>query len=217
MRTAGQQIVRLLRRCLDVLQREGARAFLFRALAVTCYRRLVLLECCPERMAPSRQDGRSWQIAQLAAEDAPRYLALRQGARLQRFHERLAAGHRCFVAMRHGQLLHAGWVAAGSAELEYLGQSLQLEPGTAYFYSAYTAPGRRREGIARSVRCHAAVYLAERGVQRILAAVLPENRGGDRYLRRLGFRPVALLARLRLGPLRLPLRRRLGRPRSGTG
>lgn len=193
-------------RALDVVRTEGPRSLVFRVLAETFYRRLLLFE--------QELDGRE-RLAEIPADlsfgwvDESRlveYEQLRPGGASQAA-ARLLAGHRCFGTWLEGELVAARWIARGSPPVEYLDLSLSLGEGEVYHYDSFTSPSQRRRGLSVVSQAQLADVLEREGRQRIVRAVLPENRAAVRDAEKAGFRRRGRIGFVRFGPLRRELHR----------
>jgi GNAT superfamily N-acetyltransferase len=183
------------------------RRLVFGALAVTVYRRLILYERDLAVRVPIDPDTPSASLGVLATSDLEHYARLRPDAPPGDAARRLARGERCFVARRDGDLVAMRWLSTERADIEYLGLSFPLGPGLTYAYDGFTDPEARGSGFATLSGAHMGDQLRREGYRAVLSTMLPENELARYHLLRLGARPVGTVGCLRLGPLRLPLRR----------
>ena len=168
----------------------------------TVYRRMLLMlrpldDAIPEPSPKGRVSFR--EMAGAADRDA--YLAmLPQRGRV--VDERLRRGARCFLAWDGDDLAHGYWMAADRVRIDYLERDLVLGAGDVYTYDSYSPPAHRGRGLAQAVGLHA--MAVARGEGRLRAFCLPavENAAGIRPVEAIGYRRVAMLHCLRLGPYR---------------
>lgn len=193
-------------RAREVVRTEGPRALVFRALAETFYRRLILFERELDG-AVSANVGQGLSFSWLDEAALAAYAKLRPGAE-EGAADRLQAGHRCFGTWRDDELLGARWVATGSPRIEYLDLALPLEDGEVYQYDSFTAPGHRRRGVSAVSQAELAASLAAEGRARLVRAVLPENRAAVRDAEKAGYRRSGRIGFVRIGRLRRELRRK---------
>ena len=103
--------------------------------------------------------------------------------------ERLARGCRCFVVMVEGAVAGYGWLSTGP---EWVGEiQVVITPGAgeAYIWNCVTLPGRRRQGVFRSLVAGIAAIAAREGVNRLWIGSV-EN-PAERAMTPLGFAPAA--------------------------
>jgi hypothetical protein len=183
------------------------RRLFFGALAVTFYRRLVVYERPLDRTppAPPAPPGASFHLLSVSQLDA--YRRLRPDTPAEEIERRLARGDRCFAVSLDGAVVSTRWQSCERAEFEYLGMSFPLGSGLAYAYDGFTEDGIRGSGLSTLAAAHMGQQLRGEGYRSLLSALLPENEGGRRLLTGLGGRPVGTVGCLRLGPVRVPLRR----------
>ena len=118
------------------------------------------------------------------------------------FEARLERGARCFMAWDGGRVAHGYWMAAGRVRIDYLERDLVLAPGDVYTYDSYSPPEYRGRGLAQAVGLHVMGLARAEGHRRAWCLPAIENRGGIRPVEAIGYRPVATLGCLRLGPWR---------------
>jgi GNAT superfamily N-acetyltransferase len=179
-------------RAVEILSTEGPRSLVFRALAKTFYRRLLVFE---------------EEVGELPAPPETEYERLRPGCASQA-KARLRAGDRCFGTWLDGELVAVRWIATGAPIVEYLDLPLPLADGEVYHYDSFTSPSHRRRGLSSVSQARVADALRREGRRRIVRAVLPENRAAVRDAEKAGFRRAGRIGFVRLGPWRRELRRR---------
>jgi ribosomal protein S18 acetylase RimI-like enzyme len=194
-------------RAREVVRTEGPRALVFRALAETFYRRLLVYErALPDLLPPANSDG-ELSFGWLDEGGVLEYERLRSGAADQA-RARLRDGHRCFGTWLDGELIAVRWIATESPRIEYLDLALPLEDGEVYHYDSFTAPGHRRRGVSVASQAELAAILAAEGRTCIVRAVLPENRAAVRDAEKAGYRRRGRIGFVRIGRLRRELRRK---------
>lgn len=196
-----------LKRAVELLREDGTRALVTGILGELGYRRLLLYESelgaapPPAQSVPGVEFG--WLDDSLLAE----YEKLRprgSGHAAARFR----AGDRCFGTWLEGELVAVRWVALGEAHIEYLDLRLPLGPEEVYRYDSFTSPKHRRRGLSSASQARLSEKLREEGIERIVRAVLPENRAAVAEAAKTGFRRVGRAGYLRLGPWRREFLRR---------
>jgi GNAT superfamily N-acetyltransferase len=183
------------------------RRLFFGALAVTVYRRLTVYERDLAVRVPIDPETPPASLGVLVASDLEDYARLRPDEPPEEAARRLARGERCFAARRDGDLVAMRWLSTERADVEYLGLSFSLGPGLAYAYDGFTDPRARGSGFGTLSGAHMGEQLRSEGYRAVLSTMLPENEAARHHLVRLGARPVGTVGCLRLGPVRVPLRR----------
>jgi hypothetical protein len=191
----------------DTRTMRWLRRVIFGALAVTVYRRLIVYERPLYQRPPAPRAGAGVRLGLLSATDVDDYRHLCPDTPSEEVTKRLARGDRCFVARLNGDLVSVRWLSTKRADVEYLGLSFSLGAAFAYAYDAFTAPALRQTGLSTIAAAYMGEQARSEGCRALLSAIGPENEGGRRLLKGLGGRPVGMVGCLRLGPLRLPLRR----------
>jgi GNAT superfamily N-acetyltransferase len=203
-----------LARAREILRTEGPRSLLFRALAETFYRRLLIFELeLRDSSAPPASPGLSfgWLEESRLAE----YERLRPG-RAGQAADRLRAGDRCFGAWLDDELVAVRWIATRAVTIEYLDLPLPLADGEVYHYDSFTSPSHRRRGLSVASQARLGEALRREGRRRIVRAVLPENRPAVRDAEKAGFRRAGRIGFVRLGPWRHEVRKRSSASESGA-
>lgn len=194
----------MMARAWQVLQHEGALALVYRVLGETVYRRLLLFET-ELAVAPFEPDTRCrW----LDVGDAHAYALANPELKADEFRRRLGAGLRCWAMVAaDGRLMHALWVASGSAFIDYLDYALPLGTTDAYLFQSYTPAafrGQRHATVALRALKHA---LLTEGVRRTVSCVQPDRAIAYPPVFRAGARPVAYVGWIGIGGWRRPFRR----------
>jgi hypothetical protein len=184
-------------RALAVGRHEGLRQLWFKILGETVYRRLLLVELKP-RDAVAAQSDLALEFRFLAPADAEDYARLRPGVRAETVRSRLER-ERCFGAWHAGTLVSTRWIASGTAEIDYLGRELRLEPGVVWISDTYTDPRVRGHDVSPAAGAALSRALAAEGVERQLGGVHPENALGRRAFEQAGYRRVGTIGYIRLG------------------
>jgi RimJ/RimL family protein N-acetyltransferase len=189
------------RRALEVVRTEGPRSLLFRTLAETVYRRLLIFELELGRQPTPPPAASELSFGWLGESRLRDYERLRPGHEHQA-RARLHAGDRCFATWLDGELVAVRWLATGSATVEYLDLVFPLEDGDVYHYDSFTSPRHRRRGLSVASQARLTEALRSEGRRRIVRAVLPENRAAVRDAEKAGFRRAGRIGFVRAGPWR---------------
>ena len=191
---------RLPARVWRTLRDEGPRGVWFRGLAVLGFRRLYLLRRPLSAPIADCEASLPVTIEWLAAEDADAYRGFREQPQGFEPVRRLAAGDRCLVARHDGRIVGAMWGSTTRARSDYLGRNLPLAAGEAFQFNAYTAPAVRGMGVAPALSVAWLRHLRDEGCSTALRLTLPENAAALRAHAKAGYRIVAIVRSLRLGP-----------------
>lgn len=194
----------MIARAWQVLRREGTLALVYRVLGETVYRRLLLFET-ELSGSPFEPDARCrW----LGADETEAYTHANPELSADEYRRRYRTGLRCWAMIApDGRIMHALWVATGSAIIYYLGYALPLGTTDAYLYQSYTPAefrGQRYATVALRALKHA---LMTEGVQRTVSCVQPDRAIAYPPVFRAGARPVACLGWIGVGRWRRPFRR----------
>jgi GNAT superfamily N-acetyltransferase len=114
--------------------------------------------------------------------------------------DRLAVGDRCLVAWREGCIVGSMWGSKNRASSVWLGRELPLMMNEACLFDAYTMPRCRGLGIAPALSLAWLRVLREEGCAAVIILTLPENVAALRAYAKAGFRIMAIVRSLRLGP-----------------
>lgn len=159
-------------RALTVLRRDGARAFVFRVLGETVYRRLLVVSTNLQAHRFAADARCRW----LAPNEADVYAKVDPSLTTDEVRRRLAKGERCYVlADGEGSIAHGMWVATGRAWIDYLQVEMPLAADEAYLYQSYTAPAHRGKRYATISAVSLKYTLRQEGVLRTLACIQPDN------------------------------------------
>ncbi len=198
---------RALGRAWSVLRDEGLRSFSLKLASELGYRRLLLLERSLAQPIPDHTPRLPVAFDVLPRSAADAYAAFRPHAAGHGIVDRWDAGHLCFVARDGDRIVSACWVAMRNAWTDYLGCGVDLTPGDAYLFDAFTLPAYRGHGIALALCMQQLRHLAQAGRRRAIRATVPENAPAVAMHTRAGFRPAGTIVRLRIGPWQKILRR----------
>jgi GNAT superfamily N-acetyltransferase len=201
------RLVGIGRRTLEVWRTEGLRGLWWRGLGVTVYRRLMLVARRIESEPPRRVASADVTPELLTRETVGDYLAMRRDTAAEEVERRLATGQRCVLVRRDGAPVSARWFATGFAEIHYLDLVFDLPEGVAYVYDVYTAAAARGLGISAAVIPYYERMLRDAGCHTLLGSAMPENRAGRALVGGAGYEPVGTLGCVRVGSLRVPVRR----------
>ncbi len=179
-------------RLRDLWHSQGAAGVWFTALALSVYRRMLLLERPLDEPIPEYVPRVAAEIRPLTAADEIDYGKL-QPHDARRFLTRMELGHQCWGAWCEDGLRHVCWVAFREAWIDYLARPLPLAQGEVYSYGLFTHPGWRGLGLspARTTRYMSA--LRAQGYRRVLTAVLPENRMAQSPLLKAGYGRIGVI------------------------
>ena len=194
-------------RVIEVARSEGVRGLWWRGLGVTVYRRLIVFARAMDEAPVPAPAKVALTVDLLDRQTIDEYLALRPDTTASETERRLGSGQRCIVARHDGRPVAARWFATGRAELPYLDLVFDLPHGVGYGYDVYTAPKFRGLGISPSVRPHQEEILRAEGCRWLVGTAMPENQLGHRLVTMAGYESVGTVGCLRLGPLRMPVRR----------
>ena len=185
----------------------------FRALArLGVYRRLFLLERMLDAPIPDWPLPEGVRVETLGPGGLAAYAALRPGQGRVTCESRWARGDWCFATWRDGAIVGALWVAARRASIDYLGQRLRLDAEEVYSYDLYTAPEARGLGLTRASRPFHLGRLRDLGYRRLLGSVSPDNAAARAVQEAVGFRRIALVGFVGVGPWRRHFCRMVGPP-----
>lgn len=194
----------------EVLREEGLSGLRVRALDATVYRRLIMVSRPLEMPAPDPPaEAGEVDFSFLGVDEAPAYALLRPDSAAVETERRLLEGHRCLVGRRDGELVHARWFSSKRLDSAYLGLSFELCPKVVYAHDVFTAAGARRLGISVSAPRHYRGILWEEGVRILLGSIWQGNVAGLRMVQAHGHQRLGALGALRLGRLRVPVRRQM--------
>jgi SAM-dependent methyltransferase len=141
-------------------------------------------------------------IDRLSEAEIDEYGVLRPGIDPTEIRRRISAGHRCFVARHKGRLIHANWVTAGRAWIDYLSCDLQLARDEAYSYENFTIPEFRGQNISAVCLASMLREFQIAGYRRLLMGIVPENKTAFRPPAKTGFRSIGKMGYIQIGPWR---------------
>jgi GNAT superfamily N-acetyltransferase len=222
-RQTQMRLSRFRRRCrlalvraLEVLRVEGVRSLWFKALGAVAYRRVVVMECPLDEAIVSVTTRIAVAVDLLRDGDVDEYVKFRPDTDPADIHERLLAGHQCFVARHEGRIVHACWAAIGRVWIDYLERELVLARDAVYHYDSFTMPAFRGHNISAFRVTEAARHFLTSGYGRLVAVVVPENRTAFRPLEKAGYRPVGTMGYIGRGRWRWHFSRTKRIPASRT-
>lgn len=163
----------------------GVRALWFGALGVAFYRRLLVLERRLDAAAPDPPGDAALRVVLL--DDAHAYRTLRPDQPLEEFTRRRAAGGLCFAALLDDRVVGATWARPGGGWCAYLERAVRLRDDEVYLFDTMVTPALRGRRIAPGIALAQIRAFRARGLRRIVATVLPENRASLRARARSGF------------------------------
>lgn len=190
------------RRAVEVLREEGLRSLWFKVLGETCYRRAILFERPLDAPVTPVVTKVPVTIDLLDAAEVAEDDAFHPRSGPAEVRRRLEAGHLCFVARYQGQIVHSCWAARQRARIDYLDQEIDLAPGEAYIYQAFTAPNFRGQNISPARAVEMVRTFRRMGYRRLVAVILPENQPALRPPQKSGYRAIGMVGTVWLGPWR---------------
>ena len=191
-----------LARSREILRAEGLRAFWFKLLGETVYRRMDIIEkcLCPESDRPASAEG--LDISLLGAGEVDELLAFRSYAGREEILERLKRGYWCFLVREQGRIIHCAWVANGRIWIDYLACEFELAADTLYVFEIHTAPQHRGRSIS-SIRSQAVEQYGLRlSYKRMVGIVWPENPPVYRSFKKAGYSIVGRVGYIGTGRLK---------------
>ena len=193
-------------RALEVIRAEGLRTFIMRVLGETFYRRMIVMER-PFNPPITRAEPRiPVEFAPLELAEVDEYLESRPDADRDEIISRLERRHVCYVARHNGKIVTSCWIATERAWIDYLSAWIRVASSVGYLYELYTPREYRAKNVGRAMFPEIFRYFGEVAAPCVLAAFNPENRI-QLVFARLGFRPVATIGVIRVGPWRHLFRR----------
>jgi GNAT superfamily N-acetyltransferase len=195
---------------------EGVRLVAVKALAATCYSRLVLLERSLDEELPDIRARLELELGLLSADDVGEYVGLLPAASTAAVLARLRRGDVCFCARHHGRLIAVSWAVFGTARIRYLRSSLSLAPDEALIDGVFVAARERGQDVWPAVGAYGLRWLRNAGYRRALVAILSSNRASLRSQAKLGYRESGVAYGVGVGALRrlilVPAKHSGGRP-----
>jgi ribosomal protein S18 acetylase RimI-like enzyme len=187
-------------RAYAVLREQGFKSFWFKLAAELGYRRLILLErsLLQPVNPPAQELALRFDI--LGESQVNDFLAFRPEFPQAEVLKRLRAGNVCFTARDQGRLISAAWTTTERAWTDFLGCEIALGAGEAYLFDAFTHPAYRGQGVAPALCFNQLAHFRRAGLRRVVRATLPENTPALRAHVKCGFRPHALIGRMKIGP-----------------
>lgn len=177
----------------------GVRNVWFSALGCVVYRRLHVLERRIDDAAALASPPPGADVRVVELDDAHAYRHLRPEQPLGEFVRRRAAGALCFAAVDGDRVVGATWAQRGGGWCAYLGREIRLADDEVYLFDTLVDPRRRGTRIAPAIALAQVEALGRRGVVRLVATVLPENRASLRARARSGFRVCGRIGWVGLG------------------
>jgi GNAT superfamily N-acetyltransferase len=121
------------------------------------------------------------------------FMAALQGRSEAEMAQRLAAGHRAYVAWLDGWPAAWGWVATRGAEIGEMGFSFTIPREERYLWNFVTLASHRGKGIYPRL-LDAIVRAESHEAERFWIAYAPENHASGTGIRKAGFTTVAELS-----------------------
>jgi hypothetical protein len=196
----------MIRRAEEIFRTEGVFSLWCKILALIGYRRVLLVEQSLDAPIAPVTARVPVTIGRLRETEVDEYLAFHPEVEAGDIRHRLQAGDQCFTARYQGTIVHAAWAAPGRARIDFLGRDLDLAPDEVYIDGSRTVPSFRGHNITGARSAETRRYYQEAGYRRSLAVVFPENGPACRAVERQGYRPVATIGYVKLGPWRFDFR-----------
>jgi GNAT superfamily N-acetyltransferase len=187
-------------RAREILREEDFPSLVFRTLGELGYRRVVLFELDLDTVPEAQPPPPGLQFEQLGPENLEDFLAISQLSDEREARRRLALGQICILGYLEQKPAYCSWLAlAGQpVRIDFLRTEAEPAPRYAYSYELYVDPAARRSGIARAGFDFRVGLLRDLGVDRMVAVVVPENRGGMGHTLAAGLRPIGRVHAIRL-------------------
>jgi len=196
-----------LQRAAASLRHEGVGTFAFKLASELGYRRILLLERLLDEPIADPAPALPVEFAMLGEHEIDNYLALRPDADPAQVADQLATGGTCATLRHEGRIVSACWSAAPPYWSRYLERSMPVEPGDVYLTDAWTDARYRGRALAHALCLHQLHRFRASGFRRAVRGTIPENSSALRVHAKSGFRPIAMLVRIRIGPWRWHSRR----------
>jgi ribosomal protein S18 acetylase RimI-like enzyme len=195
------------KRAIGSLRHESLRTFAFKLAAELGYRRVVLLERRLDESIPDAPPAAGTAFALLGEDGIDEYLAFRPESDRAGIAAQLARGDQCFVLRHDGRVVSACWASFRRLRTSFLDDEIPLDEGDVYVTEAWTHEDFRGRSYAHVLCVHQLRDLRARGFRRALRSTVPENYSALRAHAKSGFRPIAMIGRIRIGPWRRHFRR----------
>ncbi len=181
------------------MREEGPSSLYFKTLGELGYRRVIVFERDLTQRQKERAAPAGVRLELVCAANLADFSTLSGGCGEAEARRRLADGHIGLLGYFHGRPTHCSWLALGSqpVAIDFLQIEVELAPRSAYTYEVYVDAACRGSGLARAGLEARVRLLRERGVERLIGVVMPENRDGWRHTLACGLRPVGRIHRVR--------------------
>lgn len=195
---------RKLRRARDAVSYDTLTGLLAKTLGHVVYRRIVLVGRSLEQPPPEAEtDLGSVSVRSLTRDDVASYARFQPDSDPKTVLKRLENGSLVYAAWNDGRIVSAAWVDRGTAHLDPIGVSLQLDPRDVYGRGSYTLPELRGHNVATVRMVGALRALREDGYEAFFGYVLPENRRAFRTAVKASLDRLGSIGWIGLGPFRL--------------
>ncbi len=204
----------MLEQIQETLRVEGIRGLWFKGIGVLFYRRVYLLERSllePINVIEARLPVEYVILSPSQMDD---YIAFRNSVPHYRIPEELIrrrfdSGHLCFAAIHNNEIACANWAATTAARSLYLDMDVPIGEKTCYLYDTFTGPRFRRRGLMQSVGTEILRHFRDTGFRSAIRMTLPENIRSLKASYKIGFKPVALIGRYKIGPKKIEFRKQI--------
>jgi len=173
-------------RTLDLVHRGFRSRPLARLAERFCRRGLVLERRLDERLADF-EPLLGVELGTLDLGSIGEFLEYLPGRRREYVERRFAAGDVCFAAREGGDLVGTIWGSCGERWVDDLQLTWRTGPQEVYLYDSNTAPEQRGNGICPALTAHALRFFSDRGLQRAVVIVAPDNTANLRAMAKVGF------------------------------
>lgn len=195
------------RRGLDSLRHERPRTVAMKLLAELGYRRTVLLERPLDEPIPDGPKVEGVAFENIGADRVDEYLAYRPGSERDAVTALLAEGAECHVLRHRGQIVSSCLATERPRPSRYTRMGVPMDHGDVYLTDAWTHPDHRGHSFAHVLCLCQLRHFRDRGYRRAIRLTVPENVSALRAHAKSGFRPVAIVGSLRVGPWQREFRR----------
>ena len=167
------------------------------------YRRIVLVGRSLEQPPPEAHTDLSVSVRSLTRKDVASYTRFQPDSDATTVLKRLENGSLVYAAWHDGRIVSAAWVDRGTAHLDPIGVSLQLDSRDVYGRGSYTLPKLRGHNVATVRMVGALSALREAGYEAFFGYVLPENRRAFRTAVKASLDRLGSIGWIGVGPFRL--------------
>ncbi len=132
-------------------------------------------------------------IRLITLDDIQRYGKLVPEERRPRFVKYLALGNLGFGAFDADTIVAHTWISLEDKYENRANEMIQVKPGEAYSFGTETLPEYRNQNLGSTLFFIEFEYLRERGIEKVIGAVLDKNYPSRRMCEKVGFLPAKIL------------------------